>query len=413
MGNNKEKSPIGLFWLLVIGVVSSIAVVGVLFMLFAAYETQTWLFWQSPTRLDQDTLFGVGRNAVTLAAALGVGVTLFFSYRKQQTAERGQDLAVKAQNMAIDSQRLATETLRLSLEKHELERISELRNRYARSAEQLASDKDAIQLAGVHSLASLADDWARIGNRDDQQVCISLLCSFVSGSTPLDSSEGTPKNTACQVIFSRLQSDVIKTPKSWADSTLTFIRAPLATVPSPVFTGGKHTFTHSHWRSTTQSLTVEGGLLRIEGDLSDQTFPRAIAADFRGGRVILFAKSQSPARIRFYRPKFTGTRLIINMDSESEKFAVSFQAAEFISGSIKFQHENKAPIVVFHSCTFTSAHIFVLDGQFSVDNFRLLNCKFADAGGEHPYSSEEFIQNAKASRGARTHTPSLSQARLF
>lgn len=407
----KRQEPISLLKLVTLGVSSSVLVVGGLFLLFAAYEAEAWLFWTAEERLDPDTLFGVGRNAVTLAAALGVGVTLFFSYRKQQTAEGAQALAVQAQNMALESQRLATETLQLSLDKHELERVSELRNRYARSAEQLANEKHAIQLAGIHSLASLADDWISMGNEDDQQVCIALLASYISGGKyDSDNPDQTPENVAVEVMSSRLQRDLLHSHKSWSSKIIRLNGAPMMGWTDVTITGGKHTFMGCHWLSIApRSFTLEGGKLRIYGNLSHRTYPASIMGRFTGGSAGLTVAANSPNVTRFFKSKFDGSAVTLRALSDSS-VSVVFSECEFISGRVTISRPDKFMRITFNSCRFVSHEMLRFAGSFDPANIALEDCTFRDTAGERPYSTEEFIAHlsqirtvSKRSKGQGVH----------
>lgn len=82
-----DRKPVRLSLVFLLGFLFSLAVVVGLTWLFAAYETANWFPWLHEPRLSQDKFFEVIRNAVTMGAALGVGITLFFSYRRQRTTE--------------------------------------------------------------------------------------------------------------------------------------------------------------------------------------------------------------------------------------------------------------------------------------------------------------------------------------
>jgi hypothetical protein len=219
------KLPLVFLW----GFFASLLVIGGLFWGLMAYEvSELWPF-NSATRLSQDKLFEIIRNAVTTAAALGVGVTLFFSYRRQQTAEKTQELAVEAQRTAANAQQVAADALKLSTQQHELDQkrrldalTADLRDRYGKAAEQLASDQVAIKIAGIYSLSALADDWAEQGDLDQRQVCIDLLCSsFRSHQTVKDREDVEElERITFNVIQERLTA---KTParKFWASAVST------------------------------------------------------------------------------------------------------------------------------------------------------------------------------------------------
>lgn len=350
MGNRKERQPLRLLWVFVLGFLFSLAVVAGFFLLFAAQATGRWAYWSAEPRLNQDQLFGVARNAVTLAAALGVGITLFFSYRKQQTTEKSQLLAIQAQETANRAQELATRTLHLSLDKHELERVSELRDRYARTAEQLGSEKTAVQLAGIHSLASLADDWASIGNRDEQQVCISLLCSFMNDLNAQSTAARISINAAMfEAMTPRLTYDPLKSEKSWGQSDMRLHQAVFQTSLENVrLVSGTLTLTSCIWPPYLgfKHLTIEG-----DSSLS----------------VNQSATDPSPA-LTFTDSHFLGGFSWINFPEQLAAKELRFSSCMFEGGKLALSSANKGVTeVTFHKCTFSSGRVSVAISSGSVN----------------------------------------------
>lgn len=196
MPNPSLRQPMKLHLVFLLGFLASVGVICGLIYVFAAYEAaDPWPLTHNP-RISQDRLFEVIRNAVTTAAALGVGIALFFSYRRQQTAEQTARIGVEAQAVAAEAQATAAKAqataaaaLELSNKQHSLDQdrrkdavITELRTRYAKTAEQLGSNQLAVRLAGIYSLAALADDWADVGNDDERQVCVDLLGAYFRSS---------------------------------------------------------------------------------------------------------------------------------------------------------------------------------------------------------------------------------------
>ncbi|MEW1881034.1 pentapeptide repeat-containing protein [Rhodococcus sp. NPDC080181] len=75
--------------------------------------------------------------------------------------------------------------------KHQREVMRDLQSRFTTSATQLADDAATIRLAGVYSLASLADDWytatgSTLASERDRQVCIDVLCAYLRRDTTSD-----------------------------------------------------------------------------------------------------------------------------------------------------------------------------------------------------------------------------------
>lgn len=353
-----EQQRISLFRLLIVGVASSLLVVGGLFLLFAAYETHAWFFWMSQRHLDQDTLFGAGRNAVTLAAALGVGVTLFFSYRKQQTAENAQELAINSQNLAIESQALATKTLQLSLDKHDLERVNELRNRYVRSAEQLASDQEVVRFAGMHSMAALADDWHAYGNEEEQQVCISFLCSYIrSLSEAQDKASRAALINALDVVLSRLRSRQLDSAKFWGNRDIEISNLRFNYAQDINIDGGRLTARKCIFVRGLSFLRIWSGTFIIDFDGSTLVGPSFDHAQFIGGTV----KLRSYHSPRSYKYK----QGIIDFE---------FSDCEFSGTSVHVSPSGAGTRMKFLRCRFSAGEIIVLD---RFEEYEFEDCTFS------------------------------------
>lgn len=84
-------------------------------------------------------------------------------------------LAFKASRESRES----TEMLAAKTDKREREVARH--DRYGRIAEQLASKKPSIQIAGVYSLSALSDEWQAENNDALRDSCRNLLCSHLRG----------------------------------------------------------------------------------------------------------------------------------------------------------------------------------------------------------------------------------------
>lgn len=263
-----------LYLVFLLGFLASVATVGGLIWFFAAYETKDLNpFFHSP-RMSQDKWFEIIRNAVTMGAALGVGVTLFFSYRRQQTAEETHRIGIQAQLTAAKAQQTAAEALGLANKQHSLDQdrrkdsvTAELRSRYVQTAEQLGSEHLAIRLAGIYSLAALADDWAEIGNHDERQVCIDLLCAYFRSAGSFADGKMEVMATTLDVVLSRLKQDTSER-KHWGGTRIQLVEpVELHSMEGLVLhDGGSLTFQrpsadrHSFFVG---NLTLDGGVLEF------------------------------------------------------------------------------------------------------------------------------------------------------
>lgn len=347
MGKSKVRQPMSLPRVFVSGIAFSTALVGICFWLFASQAAGRKRFWLAG--LDQDAYFSITRNAVTLAAALGVGVTLFFSYRKQQTAERAQDLALEAQS-------LATRTLELSLDKHGLDTISGLRDRYARSAEQLASQGTAVILAGIHSLVALAEDWRGAGNQHEQQVCISLLCSYMSSleqQPALSAAAPMIQETAWRAISGRLKTEG---PSGWSNMEieLTSMEMPAHALNGfRVQGGGRFSAVNVVWPSRgviVSRLVLSSGrvLLRPRYAADLHLSPRFSYCKFEGGSFSLKSEVLAQSPVLFTGTDFTGSKFEIDLQGKAH---LIFQRCTFQGGSIAIHVEHPVT-VIFRNCIF-------------------------------------------------------------
>lgn len=341
------------------GFLASLGVIAGLAWLFAAYETANWWPWSAEPKLSQDKLFEIVRNAVTSAAALGVGVTLFFSYRRQQTAEETQRIGAEAQRTAAKAQETAAEALQLSTKQHALDQerrkdavTAELRTRYAQTAEQLASSHLPVRLAGIYSLAALADDWAGNGNEVERQVCIDLLGAyFRSSQTGQDAGVRQELVAATfDVVLSRLRPEGPEL-RSWSQSKI--VLSDPGNLPSLaggllVKSGGSFTIRGARLRTPyIQKVEINGGQLAID-DLILTNRGRFFLEDttLLSGRLSVATRperNEHSERPEFFVRNLTldGATLSLNVPGTSIFFTnCTFKAGSFllITEGVYFKH---------------------------------------------------------------------------
>ncbi|WP_155852610.1 hypothetical protein [Arthrobacter sp. H14] len=151
-----------------------------------------FLPWTLEQPLTARELQQVVQSAVTTAAALGLGITLYLSFRRQKTTD--------------EDHLTMLELLRLQQDQHRSDSITKLRDRYVSAADQLGSESRPIRLAGIYALASLADDWSEERNVKERQVCIDLLTTYLAlGANDTDTveSQGPEWETIWSTIFDR------------------------------------------------------------------------------------------------------------------------------------------------------------------------------------------------------------------
>lgn len=121
----------------------------------------------------------------------GIGVLAAGSltyYASHRTRVSNESIAREATRMAeielkLERDKLETTNRRedeqnARTHRRELER--DLRSRFTTSAAQLADPSPTIRLAGVFSLIALADDWDDAENRQQRDVCVEVLKSYLT-----------------------------------------------------------------------------------------------------------------------------------------------------------------------------------------------------------------------------------------
>lgn len=192
----------GLGWHVLLALVLGLFMVSGLMALAAGWSRGGWPFDGQNLRAD---VWADAAKVATPGAALVV--------------------AVVAAVIAFHGQRARLRELNQKDASHELDAISALRDRYTEAAKQLGSDSHAIRLAGVYAMAALADDWSDRGRRDEAQVCVMVLCSYLRAPVMLGRSEETNsdterareslvRQTIIETIAARLQIDA---ERNWHD----------------------------------------------------------------------------------------------------------------------------------------------------------------------------------------------------
>lgn len=389
-----RREPMKLHLVFVLGFLASTVVLVGTIWLFAAYETATWWPWSDATRLTQDQLFEIIRNAVTTAAALGVGVTLFFSYRRQQSTEDTLRIGAEAQRTAAKAQETAAAALELSNKQHGLDQqrrldaiTSGLRDRYAIAAEQLGSAHLAVRLAGIYSLAALADDWADFGNEDERQVCIDLLCAYFR-SQP-DENAATRKelvDATLQLVQGRLGRNAER--KNWSSQRIHLAKpgvlptlGPLLIQPKGALKIEDALVAHKRFRE----IEVYGGLFELAGLHVRQTMIISQTKITGSGMMRISLQGQSSERPKpARRPTIVFSGLQIengSLDVTASGTALMFNGCVFgenaaLTLSVERASEADYPgRVSFSNCTFRS-NVFGEDDWAPEDPLFRLNADF-------------------------------------
>lgn len=366
----RRRSGIPLIWLILMGLALSGTALVFLAAFFSWVSLGTPYAWDLSPRPSQEAQFGIVRNAVTAGAALGLGITLLLSYRRQRTNEQSQDIASRALGVSAAAQETAAEALQLANKQHGLDverrhddAIRELHARYGRAAEQLAHSEVAVRLAGVYATAALADDWSFHREEDQRQACLDLLCSYYRiPARDVDRQEwDLPVREAIwSTVMSKLAANCPES-KTWASALLDFRSLPDA----PQF--------------------MSGVVLRDNHlDFSKSNFPSGLIVDgceLRGGTFDLSA-IKSPLRpVTLRKLRLLDGHFYADFHVESTVKTMQFQACEFVGGRLAIWPGLEQ--VQFTKCIFKGSELDV-QMAWGLKKAEFVDCEFQNDIVEQP-----------------------------
>ncbi|MEV4902832.1 hypothetical protein AB0K08_16015 [Citricoccus sp. NPDC055426] len=359
----QEKPPWSLWKVALIGFFFSCLALLLAIWYFAYQATmdRPTVWWWFPA-LSQDDMFRVIRNAVTAVAALGVGVTLFLSYRRQHVAERALQLSAEAQLQATETLELSAKTYELTRQQQVAEFENQLRNRYSTAAQQIGEDRPSLVIAGCISMATIADEWHRLERYADRDDCIRMLIAALPEG-PWDDSGNHLQRSTIQTIFQeRMSPDTHRA--SWSSAPILFgtTRAPfgrivdwtinrLVKIDSAQLSLGNET-------PVIQSIRVQGGSLEVTMNSTKMDYMVFAALALHGAQL----------RLRFWMPP------AVNQTSK-----VVFKNSLFDASLIRIDEPNTPPLarqIVFEKCTFASRTIQVPRDSMNY-LFTFQDCRFA------------------------------------
>ncbi|WMY80004.1 hypothetical protein [Citricoccus sp. I39-566] len=312
-------------------------------------------WWWFPA-LSQDEMFAVIRNAVTAVAALGVGVTLFLSYRRQHVAERTLQLSAQAQRQAADTLNLSAKTYDLTQKQHAAEYQNQLRNRYSTAAQQIGEDNTSLVIAGCISMATVADEWHRLERPADRNDCIRMLIAALPEGSWADK-DVQLKRTTIQAIFQERMSGSTAERANWSDARLDFGTSPATfgkivgwNILGTTKIGSKQLALGSE-SSVIQSTRVASGVLEVAVDRFD-------------GAAEDFDRNFDPlVDLRFEMLDLINAHLLVEFPfspPETRPSKVVFRNSSFQDSTICFDEPNTPGLsrhFVFDGCAFQGSRI--------------------------------------------------------
>ncbi|MDN4611934.1 hypothetical protein [Arthrobacter burdickii] len=347
---NDEQEPIHLSYIFFWGFAFSVLVVLGLVWVAAAYETGDAMPWTAERRMTPDETFGVIRNGVTAAAALGVGVTLFFSYRRQQTSERTLNYTAKTQRLAVEAQSLAEERLRI-------ESLDTLRKRYLDIATLLNSATDFNRITALHALESLIISWRQAGDDREASACLGLLLSTMRLSRSEASAAATEFLRTAQSIVER-HMQIAAGQLSWGELSFDATRCISKTgLRNWVIDGGDIVASPRNEGPVGASgVTLLAGSVRLSDYLPDSLENDSVNTleriSVQGGRLNIVSTSENPVTA-FVKCKFTGGTVVVSSTRPGANRKFSFESSEFSGGVIQIS-PTKPTSVLFLNCHFTA-----------------------------------------------------------
>lgn len=336
--------------------------------------------WELDPRPSQEAQFGIVRNAVTAGAALGLGITLLLSYRRQRTNEQSQDIAARALRVSASAQETAAEALLLANKQHNLDverrhddAIRELHSRYGRCAEQLAHAEVAVRLAGVYATAALADDWDYHQGQDQRQASLDLLCAYYripAKDVDRQDLDSPVREAIWSTIMSRLAIDCLES-KRWSSLKLDFRQ--LQNAPSFL-----------------SNLLLQDNHL----DFSGSNFPRQLTiykCHMRSGRLDLVGINSPASGMLFNEFQLSGGKLVADFCNESPNKTLKFTSCKFDGGQIVV--EVRSQHVQFVNCVFRGTQLD-FSMAWGLQKVEFVDCDFqAEVRSQNGPDSADDLRN--------------------
>jgi uncharacterized protein YjbI with pentapeptide repeats len=289
--------------------------------------------FQHEPDLSSSTFYDLLKLVFGVVAGIGGVIALVVSYRKQRIAESAEDR----------------------------DRIRIFNERFITASQQLGAEQASVRLAGVYSLAGLADDW-----EDQRQTCIDVLCAYLRMPYVSEPSKAESAEGAAWRGFREVRHTIIRII-------------------------GRHLNGHTNvsWRGCDFDFT---GTVFDGGDFSGARFAGGIVtfigAEFLGGVVEFNAVEFTGATVLFSGARFTSG-------------IVYFIGATFASGDVAFSSTEFTGASVFFSAEFTGSNVTFSEAKFTGGTVDFGSTQFA--GGSVTFSRAQFAGSSVDFTGARFH----------
>lgn len=169
--------------------------------------------WTFIPPLTSEAMFATVRNTVTAAAALGLGVTIILSYRRQRVAEQTLSFTAKTQRLAVKSQSLESD-------RAARESLDTLHSRYLEIATLLNAKGDLNRITALHALESLTISWRRYDDDREASAALGLLLSTARLANDGRSLQDEEFQYAISQILDRHLKLEAKDPEGWGSLSI-------------------------------------------------------------------------------------------------------------------------------------------------------------------------------------------------
>lgn len=316
---------------------------------------------------------------MTAVGASGVGVAAAVAYRRQVIVEEQQALAsdqYRLERMKHDGQvSRDTDWREQDRRDHDLRVSSARRDRFTTSTQQLANDSVAVRIAGVYTLAGLADEWLAAPRQlaametgtdfalREAQTCIDVLCAYLR----VDQLLGEQTEAVAETDFNPGCWPSVKT--SWDAE----VRRSIVQVLS------NHLQLNGNDKWIGMDLDFTGAIFRESYDFDGASFHGRVCftnAKFLGGRFS-FERSQFSGNVIFDGAQLSGGQ-------------VSFNRAKFIDGRVSFTGAKfDGSRVFFDGASFAGGRVYFTAARFSKGSVTFNRASFTS--GEVAFSRAKFL----------------------
>lgn len=340
-----------------LGLFASLALLVLLAWYFAEQEylrqcAPTCPAWIIFPPLSAEGMFAVIRNTVTAAAALGLGVTIVLSYRRQRVAEQTLTYTAETQRLAVKAQTMESKRM-------DRETLDTLRKRYLDIATLLNTKGDLNRITALHALESLTISWRQFENSREASASLGLLLS----TSRLANSDMTPQGLEFRKTITRtldrhmgLEAD---DNEAWGCLTVDATDCVGTLIEGWIVDGG--TVTASPRREgpfAVDTMTIRSGTIRLEDSYSpssrsvaESTIKKLVIA---GGRLEVALKHMThPISATFSNCSMYGGRIVFyGRTNNGAARDYHFRECEFI-GAYMWATGDRAVSFHFEDCTFS------------------------------------------------------------